>query len=362
MPIVAIKGVGQVGFPDDMSADSIRQVLRSRFPVEQFAGLTGFSGTAGGAAQSVDDPFAREALRMREANREEALRNPNPQQQEPGIGQVIIPGLEDTPADIAFTAKAIQEGDALGVGIGAAGTLIPGLSAAKLGAVLPIIGKGAAKQVVEQGEKRFKVRTGGAEHKIDAEGRLFRFNKNREKWIDLTGTPGEANTLRELKRIEEHGGLEAFEAASEDRAKRLRESIDAERVLQDQTYKMQHQAPALSDGSGVSGVDVNDVMPDIYSFKGEQLYGTGLAYDKKALRVINAIKGKPDKTVTIYRAVPKHVKEINPGDWVSTTKEYATDHLGEEKNWHILSKRVKAKDIATDGNSIHEWGYDPATN
>ena len=30
-----------------------------------------------------------------------------------------------------------------------------------------------------------------------------------------------------------------------------------------------------------------------------------------------------------------------------------------EEGWHILKKDVRAGDIATDGNSIHEWGYDP---
>ena len=82
-------------------------------------------------------------------------------------------------------------------------------------------------------------------------------------------------------------------------------------------------------------------------------------YDKKAINIIQSMRGKPNKAVTIYRAVPDSVNEINPGDWVATTREYALDHLGDEKNWHILTKKVKAKDIATDGNSIHEWGYDP---
>jgi hypothetical protein len=71
------------------------------------------------------------------------------------------------------------------------------------------------------------------------------------------------------------------------------------------------------------------------------------------------MRGNPEKEITIYRAVPKDVKSINPSDWVATTKEYAKDHMAGEKGWHILSKKVKAKDIATDGNSIHEFGYDP---
>ena len=61
----------------------------------------------------------------------------------------------------------------------------------------------------------------------------------------------------------------------------------------------------------------------------------------------------------IFMVHIKDVKEINASDWVTTTKEYARDHMKGEKGWHILSKKVKAKDIATDGNSIHEFGYDP---
>lgn len=207
--------------------------------------------------------------------------------------------------------------------------------------------------------KLFKISAGGADHKIDDAGRLFRYNKNRDQWIDLTGTPAEQNILTNKRRIDEAGGMEAFEAEAEGRAKRMRESIDAARVVQDESYKMQHQAPTLSDGSGVSGVDIDNAMPDIYKGNAGQLYGTGLAYDQKALNVIRGMKGKPEKEVTIYRSVPKEVTEINPGDWVATTREYARDHIGTEKGWHILSKKVKAKDIATDGNSIHEWGYSP---
>jgi len=51
---------------------------------------------------------------------------------------------------------------------------------------------------------------------------------------------------------------------------------------------------------------------------------------------------------------------INPGDWVTINREYAKLH-GEGLNgkYKIISKRVKASDIFTEGNSILEWGYDP---
>ena len=145
MPHVAIKGVGNAQFPDDMGVDQIRGVLRSKFPPNQFPGLTSPS-LAGGAQPSIDDPFIRDAIQMRERRQEEAQGRAVFDQPEPGLGQVVIPGIEDTPADIAFTANAIREGDLLGSAIGAAGTLIPGLSAAKLGAVLPLAARVARPQ------------------------------------------------------------------------------------------------------------------------------------------------------------------------------------------------------------------------
>lgn len=356
MPHVNIVGVGGANFPDDMPTGDIRSFLQKKFS-------TNLSAAPQRNQLFATDPIAIEGQRLQRVEQEQAAlqarRFPDPTQQEPGLAPVLIPGVEDLPGDIAFTAKAIQERDPLGIGIGAASTIIPGLSATKLAAVLPLVGRRGAKEIQETGEKVFKIRTGGADHRIDSDGRVFRFNKNREKWIDLTGTPGEANTLKQLKNIEDAGGLEAFEQASGERAKRIKESIDAQRVLDDETFKLQHQAPTVTGGSGVDGVDVNEVMPDIYRGNGLQLYGTGVAYDQKAINVIRAMKGRPEKAVTIYRAVPNEIKDINPGDWVATTREYARDHLGTEKNWHILTKKVKAKDIATDGNSIHEWGYDP---
>ena len=98
---------------------------------------------------------------------------------------------------------------------------------------------------------------------------------------------------------------------------------------------------------------------DIYSPNALRYYGTNSSYDGKAINIIKAMKGNPDKEITIYRAVPKSITEINNSDWITTTKEYAQDHMKGEKGWHVISKKVKAKDIASDGNSIHEFGYDP---
>lgn len=52
---------------------------------------------------------------------------------------------------------------------------------------------------------------------------------------------------------------------------------------------------------------------------------------------------------------------INPGDWITITKSYAKEY-GESTlmgDYKIISKTVTAKELFTDGNSIHEWGYNP---
>jgi hypothetical protein len=133
-------------------------------------------------------------------------------------------------------------------------------------------------------------------------------------------------------------------------------------------YRGSHRAPMRSDDVSAPGFDMTTIMPDdIYSAKAAHLYGhTGGndPMDKNSVRLIKMMRGKPEMDVMIFRAVPKDVEkaEINRGDWVTINKDYAVSHgesvLGGE--YKILSKMVKAKDIHTDGNSIHEWGYDPA--
>jgi hypothetical protein len=61
-----------------------------------------------------------------------------------------------------------------------------------------------------------------------------------------------------------------------------------------------------------------------------------------------------------YRAVPLDVHDINPGDWVTTSKEYAVQH-GESAlggNYQILEQKAKAKDLFTAGD-VQEYGWNP---
>ena len=104
---------------------------------------------------------------------------------------------------------------------------------------------------------------------------------------------------------------------------------------------------------------------DVYSSNAVQYYGTGnKAMDRETVQILNKLKNNPDKMVSIYRAVPPGAKgsEISAGDWVTVNRNYAKDH-GESAlrgDYVIIERRVPARDIYTNGDSIHEFGFDPS--
>ena len=186
------------------------------------------------------------------------------------------------------------------------------------------------------------------------------------------------------------------------------------------SYRGSHTAPDRDFGAPLHDLTGGGQMypADIYSSKAAQIYGGGVPYDQKAFSIAQQYKDKPDALVTIYRAVPKDlsnseklatlekqmaaymkrgtlpkdadnyssgskwydaaydkreqlrkmpdepskdVNAINAGDWVTLTREYAKDH-GESAlkgEYKIISKKVKAKEVFTNADSIHEFGYQP---
>ena len=139
------------------------------------------------------------------------------------------------------------------------------------------------------------------------------------------------------------------------------------RVLNESNYRGAHTAPSAD--YGAPGHDLTEMYPDdIYGPNGAIYYGHGgdsrnRKQDNDTIAIIRSLRNNPDKKINIYRAVPKAVKDINPGDWVTINKDYAKEH-GERHldNYTVLSKKVPVKEIYTDGNSIHEWGWNPQTN
>lgn len=195
-------------------------------------------------------------------------------------------------------------------------------------------------------------------------------------------------------------------------------------------YRMEHQAPDHESGSSIHNLG-GTYPEDFYGPHGAEYYGhygQNNPMDVASVNLIQGLRGKPNASVKIYRAVPKDLlnqelianyekqkaaiqrrgriptsafgtkvngveiskgmnssayydllyaevnrlkalpeqpeqtkTQINPGDWVTINRAYAKEHGDSQLNgrYKILSKTVKAKDIFTDGNSVHEWGYDP---
>jgi len=131
----------------------------------------------------------------------------------------------------------------------------------------------------------------------------------------------------------------------------------------DESYKITHTAPTKEGKNSLD--DLEDIFPDdIYDPKvSGQYYGHGEPIlDRQTANIISKLKGNPEKEITIYRAVPKGTKNINPGDWVTVNKNYAKNHGDswvDDGVYDVIEKKVRVKDLTTDGNSIHEWGYSP---
>lgn len=137
--------------------------------------------------------------------------------------------------------------------------------------------------------------------------------------------------------------------------------VKAPTLAESEEYRGSHTAPGPDYGAPAHDL-TRDIYPsDFYSSRGARLYGDGRDDDYKVHSQLRTLHNRPEAEVNIYRAVPNDstIKEINPGDWVTTNLQYAHDH-GERFDGHkILSKRVKAKELFTDGNSFHEFGYHP---
>ena len=137
-------------------------------------------------------------------------------------------------------------------------------------------------------------------------------------------------------------------------------------------YRMQHQPRNVEEG----GARLDDmtgggqVFPDdVYSSKGFEYYGDSTSEASlESYNIIKSVRNKPDEEITIYRAVPKGVTDINEGDWVTLSQKYAQDHAesgygadGKEAG-EVISKVVKVRDVVNDGNDFNEFGYFPETN
>jgi predicted GNAT family acetyltransferase len=156
-----------------------------------------------------------------------------------------------------------------------------------------------------------------------------------------------------LKMIDEDSSVNLVSPA------RQQEMSGSQGGLLDTDYRGSHSAPN-AEVYGATLDDLTKIMPaNVYAPEGKQLYGLGDRLVDSEWRIA-ALKtrGKPDAEIEVYRAVPKGVKDINSGDWVTTSKTYADQH-GErtlDGDYEIIKRKVKARTLSSEGYP-YEFGY-----
>lgn len=171
-----------------------------------------------------------------------------------------------------------------------------------------------------------------------------------QAYADYKANPNQLNALR----------YQRIKKAADDAYVKT-QATPSKPVVTNEDYRGLHTAPTRAGGAPLH--DLTQTYPDdIYSSRASQYYGHGEPRDAAVVSLAQSFKGRPHQMVTVYRAVPKNAKDvINAGDWVTIDRPYAKSH-GESAlrgDYKILSKRVRANEIFTNGDSIYEWGYDP---
>lgn len=182
----------------------------------------------------------------------------------------------------------------------------------------------------------------------------------------------EKKRLKEFELMTDEEMDEAyFKAMEENNEARMRdiihESARRNGYVSADEFRMAHRAPSYDEeGIDKNMVDIAANKDQIRESLNEQLRMNRDQYKNESAAAINEALSAIDKgekpTVTIYRAVPKSLKEgkVRNGDWVSLSESYVKVH-GEHTlngNYRIMKEEVPAENLYWDGNDINEWGYD----
>jgi hypothetical protein len=120
-------------------------------------------------------------------------------------------------------------------------------------------------------------------------------------------------------------------------------------------YGMTHRPN--DDGPRAHDMTETDMLPKDY-YDHPEWYGANLrdSWDQESLAAVKSIRNKPEAEVTVYRAGPSD--ELNTGDWISFSKDYAGQHARETGD-KVHAFKVKANELKFAGDSINEFGFYP---
>lgn len=132
-------------------------------------------------------------------------------------------------------------------------------------------------------------------------------------------------------------------------------------------FRMSHRAPSFDEeGVDKNMVEIAQNKDDVMLSMEEQFKMNRTKEREESIssikEALSAIKRGEKPTVTIYRAVPKKIKEgnVRNGDWITLSRSYAEMHgKGNiDGDYKIMEDKVPAENLYWDGNDINEWGYD----
>lgn len=129
-------------------------------------------------------------------------------------------------------------------------------------------------------------------------------------------------------------------------------------------YRISHRAPGFEeDGTTVRLDQVGGPHDEAFPrdvLEHPRRYG---ATHDEAIRQVRAAarSADPDRLVTIYRAVPRGVEQINPGDRVALSRDYAVGESARAStdgsaDGHVITARTPARTLYCEGY-LEEWAY-----
>ena len=160
--------------------------------------------------------------------------------------------------------------------------------------------------------------------------------------VGLLGEPKTAEEMASGAWINTPYGMQAMQAGSG-----FAGSIAPKYGLMHRPMTVEAGAARLHEASKAFG-------DDVYGKNALQYFGSGLTGEQTSLNILKNVRGNPEAEITIYRGVPKGIKTINEGDWVTLDPKMAAEY------GNVVSKKVKVKDITTWPDSLVEFGYYPS--
>lgn len=124
---------------------------------------------------------------------------------------------------------------------------------------------------------------------------------------------------------------------------------------------MAHRPPKIDGTNTVSldNITNSGLFPNDILENPEKYFADAHRVDIKDMcDIIKKAQGNPDAEITIYRGSP--INELNKGDWVTLSKDYAKRYAGmmsENPKSKLYKYQVKAKDISFNNSSFIENGY-----